>query len=360
MSASRLLSAPAKVNLSLRVRGRNSAKGLHSALHKIESQIVFLDLQDRIEVLDRQDSGNLAVEFDETYLGQLGEESLPVCEDHSLSRAARALAESVRAQGITDGVKELKFALEFPWEFPWNVVVRKAIPAGAGLGGGSSDAASFLRYAREKLDARGVSLSDDEWLSVARAVGSDVALFFLRGESNCAFVSGFGERVLAQESLPICGVVLLCGAGLSTAEVYRRYDCEQDEKQGKKQGEGREDCEEEPCLSSSPSSRLAVFLEGSGNDLLSAACALDGSIVERLSALRSCEEVFCARMTGSGSACFGLTALGDEEGVATKLRARGLRGVIATRFLPRFLQNEEGDEAGDEEGARVDKARGEV
>ena len=352
MSASRLLSAPAKVNLSLRVCGRNSAKGLHSALHKIESQIVFLDLQDRIEVLDRQDGGNLAVEFDEARLGQLGEESLPVCEDHSLSRAARALAESVRAKGITDGVKELEFALGFPW----NVVVRKAIPAGAGLGGGSSDAASFLRYAREKLDARGVSLSDDEWLSVARAVGSDVALFFLRGESNCVFVSGFGERILAQESLPICGVVLLCGAGLSTAEVYRRYDCEQDEKQGekqdKKQGEGGEDCEEESCLSSSPSSRLAALLEGSGNDLLSAACALDGSIVERLSALRSCEEVFCARMTGSGSACFGLTALGDEEGVATKLRARGLRGVIATRFLPRFLSSEE--------GARVDKARGEV
>ena len=356
MSASRLLSAPAKVNLSLRVCGRKRAKGLHSeihsALHKIESQIVFLDLRDRIEVLDRQDGGNLAVEFDEARLEELGEESLPVCEDHSLSRAARALAESVRAKGITDGVKELEFALGFPW----NVVVRKAIPAGAGLGGGSSDAASFLRYAREKLDARGVSLSDDEWLSVARAVGSDVALFFLRGESNCVFVSGFGERVLAQESLPICGVVLLCGAGLSTAEVYRRYDCEQ----GEKQGEGGEDCEEESCLSSSPSSRLAALLEGTGNDLLSAACALDGSIVERLSALRSCEEVFCARMTGSGSACFGLTALGDEEGVATKLRARGLRGVIATRFLSSFLQNEAGDEAGNEEGARVDKARGEV
>ena len=290
----------------------------------MESQIVFLDLHDRLEVYDREEGGSLAVSFHEDH-GIEG--SLAVCKNHSLARAARALAAA-----LGKSIEDL--------EMSWNIIVRKAIPAGAGLGGGSSDAASFLREARKKLDRRGVSLSDAEWLSVAREVGSDVALFFLRSCSNRVFVSGFGERVAEQESLPLCGVVLLCGAGLSTSEVYDRY--------ARDRAEGRASMMEESCLSASKSSRLRVLLEGGGNDLLSAACALDASIVERLSALRSCEEVFCARMTGSGSACFGLTALGCEEGVASRLRASGWRGVIATRFLSC------------EEGEEVDKAREEV
>ena len=350
MFAPHLLSAPAKLNLSLRVGGRNDANGLHT----IESQVVFLDLHDRLEVYEREDSGGLVVDFckahsardpsvrdsflrdsflHESFLHEsFLKESFPVCEDHSLSRAARALAAAVGAKSIED------------LGLSWNVVVRKAIPAGAGLGGGSSDAASFLRYARDRLGTRGVDISEDGWLSVARAVGSDVALFFLRARSNRVFVSGFGERVAEQDTLPVCGVVLLCGAELSTKAVYARHAC------NRRGGVKDTDRVEEACLSSSPSPspRLEALLEGGGNDLLVAACALDGSIVERLSALRSCEEVFCARMTGSGSACFGLTELGCEEGVAASLRARGFRGVLATRFLR------------GEAGEGVDKAKGEV
>ena len=344
MFAPHLLSAPAKLNLSLRVGGRNDANGLHT----IESQVVFLDLHDRLEVYEREDSGGLVVDFCKAHFARdpsvrdsflhdsFLKESFPVCEDHSLSRAARALAAAVGAKSIED------------LGLSWNVVVRKAIPAGAGLGGGSSDAASFLRYARDRLGTRGLTISEDGWLSVARAVGSDVALFFLRARSNRVFVSGFGERVAEQDALPVCGVVLLCGAGLSTKAVYARHACNRSE--GVKDTDKADaEREEEACLLSSslPSPRLEALLE-EGNDLLVAACALDGSIVERLSALRSCEEVFCARMTGSGSACFGLTELGCEEGVAASLRARGFRGVLATRFLRC------------EAGEGVDKAKGEV
>ncbi len=334
MRSSCLLSAPAKLNLSLRIGRRSSATRLVGGLHKLESHIVFLDLHDRLEVEDREDAGSLAVEFCDTHAV---EESFLVGKDHSLSRAARALAVAVASKSVEGGMENSADNLAFAWK----IVVQKAIPAGAGLGGGSSDAASFLRYARTR--GLGALLSDAEWLSVARAVGSDVALFLLRARSNCVFVSGFGERVLEQEALPVCGVVLVCGAGLSTASVYERY--------ARNQAEGRKDAAadveifSEACLSTSPSARLSSLLEAGGNDLLVAACALDGSIVERLKALRSCEEVFCARMTGSGSACFGLTELGCEEGVAARLRARGFRGAMATRFL----QGEEGD--------GVDKAR---
>ena len=326
-SASPLLFAPAKVNLSLRVGARNDC-----GLHALESHIVFLELHDQLEVHDREDGGGLAVEFYKANShAHSAEETFPVCEDHSLARAARALAATVQSKSVEGSVKDGVGS----FECAWNIVVQKAIPAGAGLGGGSSDAASFLRYAREKISTQNsmrgfnknsVSLSAAEWLSVARAVGSDVALFFLRAKSNSVFVSGYGERVLEQAALPVCGVVLLCGAELSTKAVYERYARDRAE------GRAYSATEVETFSSASKFSKLTALLEAGGNDLLAAACALDGSIVERLSALRSCEEVFCARMTGSGSACFGLTELGCEEDVAECLRARGWRGVIATRF----------------------------
>ena len=323
MSDKRLLFAPAKVNLSLRVGKKNKA----SALHAIESSVVFLDLHDGLEVEDREDSGELAVKFCKA---DIEKESFPVCEDHSLVRAMRALAAAVESKS---SVKKLRLP---KMRLPWNIVVRKAIPAGAGLGGGSSDAASFLRDARTSLGERGVFLSDAAWLSVARAVGSDVALFFLRGRSNNVVVSGVGERVVERASLPVCGVVLLCGAELSTRAVYESYarDCLEGG-QGYAKG-----VVEESRLSGVGSiglSGLLEMVEGEGNDLLSAACAVDSSLEDRLKALRSCKGVFCAGMTGSGSACFGLTALGDEEGVASRLRtrgwARGRNSVLATRFL---------------------------
>ncbi len=338
-SASPLLFAPAKVNLSLRVGGRNDC-----GLHALESHIVFLELHDQLEVHDREDGGGLAVEFYKAnskthckthFKAHSAEETFPVCEDHSLARAARALAATVQSKSVEGSVKD---GVE-SFECAWNIVVQKAIPAGAGLGGGSSDAASFLRYAREKISSKNsmrgfnknsVSLSAAEWLSVARAVGSDVALFFLRAKSNSVFVSGYGERVLEQAALPVCGVVLLCGAELSTKAVYERYA--RDRAEGRAYSATEAETFSKTFSSASKFSKLTALLEAGGNDLLAAACALDGSIVERLSALRSCEEVFCARMTGSGSACFGLTELGCEEDVAECLRARGWRGVIATRF----------------------------
>ncbi len=342
-SASSILFAPAKVNLSLRVGGRNDC-----GLHELESHIVFLELHDRLEVQDREDGGGLAVEFYKanskthfkTHFKTHADESFLVCEDHSLARAARALAAAVESKSVEGSVKGSVKDGVGSFECAWNIVVQKAIPVGAGLGGGSSDAASFLRYAREKISSQNfmqkfnknsVSLSDVEWLSVARAVGSDVALFFLRAKSNSVFVSGYGERVSEQAALPVCGVVLLCGAELSTEAVYERYARDRAEGRADRVVEGQ--TFSEACSSASKSSRLTALLETGGNDLLAAACDLDGSIVERLSALRSCEEVFCARMTGSGSACFGLTELGCEENVAACLRTRGWGGVIATRFL---------------------------
>ena len=101
---------------------------------------------------------------------------------------------------------------------PLAVALRKQIPVGAGLGGGSSDAAAILRAAIDG-SARHRSPAQD-WLAVARALGSDVP-FFLTGTG--ALVEGTGERVTALGALPPWWVVVLApDVHVDTGDAYRR------------------------------------------------------------------------------------------------------------------------------------------
>lgn len=100
---------------------------------------------------------------------------------------------------------------------PVAVSLHKGIPAGAGLGGGSSDAAAVVRAALAGTfgppDAR-------DWLADARALGSDVP-FFLTGAP--ALIEGTGERVTALGAAPPWWVVLvLPDAHVATADAFRR------------------------------------------------------------------------------------------------------------------------------------------
>ena len=95
--------------------------------------------------------------------------------------------------------------------------MRKRIPVGAGLGGGSSDAAAILRAA---IDGALGPLAAQDWLADARALGSDVP-FFLTGTG--ALVEGTGERVTALGALPPWWVVVLAPAvHVDTGDAYRR------------------------------------------------------------------------------------------------------------------------------------------
>jgi 4-diphosphocytidyl-2-C-methyl-D-erythritol kinase len=93
------------------------------------------------------------------------------------------------------------------------VRLHKRIPAGAGLGGGSSDAAAVLRWAGVRPDQSGLTL--------AAGLGADVPFCLVGGRAR---VTGIGEVVEPLEPEDIGFTLLLVPFGVPTAEVYRRWD----------------------------------------------------------------------------------------------------------------------------------------
>ena len=176
------LEAPAKLNLSLRVVGRRD-----DGLHMLDSELVLLDLADRLLLLPG--CSGLRMEGE-------GAAELPLDGANLAWRGLRA--------GLGGEPDLVCLAIE------------KRIPAAAGLGGGSSDAAAAWRLGRA---ANGVdhaaSMAELEELA---GIGADVPFF--AAEVAAARVSGIGERV---EPLPASAqhVVLLHPPfGLSTAAVF--------------------------------------------------------------------------------------------------------------------------------------------
>lgn len=175
--------APAKVNLSLHVRERRP-----DGFHQIESLMVPLSLADELTVEVGAPSDEIRVP---------GKPELEGSENLCL----RAVEAFRRRIGPAPGVR---------------IHLHKSIPAAAGLGGGSSDAAAVLRcLAREFA----LSLDDPRLVQAALEVGSDVP-FFLRSEP--AIVRGRGEFVEAAPPLPdpLHLVLLHPSFAVSAAEAY--------------------------------------------------------------------------------------------------------------------------------------------
>lgn len=98
------------------------------------------------------------------------------------------------------------------------VDIVKRIPAQAGLGGGSSDAATTLRGANQVLE---LGLDDDALQAVAAQIGSDVP-FFVRGGAQWA--TGRGELLAPTRAPDFHALIVMPPFGLSTADVYRAFD----------------------------------------------------------------------------------------------------------------------------------------
>ena len=178
------ISAPAKLNLHLEILAREE-----SGYHQLETLFCALELADE---LDLELTGAAGVELHV----EGADTGSP--EDNLVHRAARAFLEE---SGVGGGVK---------------LTLRKRIPVGAGLGGGSSDAAATLlaldRLHREPLGAR-------RRLALGARLGSDVA-FFLCG-SPLALAWGRGDRLLPLEPLPAADVLLVVPPGaVATAAAY--------------------------------------------------------------------------------------------------------------------------------------------
>ncbi|HEX4561608.1 MAG TPA: 4-(cytidine 5'-diphospho)-2-C-methyl-D-erythritol kinase [Gemmatimonadales bacterium] len=182
------IAAHAKVNLFLRILARE-----HSGFHQIETAFLLLELADQIEVR-RLDRG-VTLDVDGPELG-------PV-EENLAFRAAKAVLEATGAK------------------FGVGIQLNKKIPARAGLGGGSSDAAATL-HAVNALAGNGVPRHELHHL--AAKLGSDVA-FFAAG-LPAALGWGRGERLLALAPPPAAPalVALPRDVTVATVEAYRWWD----------------------------------------------------------------------------------------------------------------------------------------
>jgi 4-diphosphocytidyl-2-C-methyl-D-erythritol kinase len=248
--------APAKLNLFLHITGRRP-----DGYHLLQSVFMLIDWYDTLHFEVRSD-------------GQISREDLnvPLPPDDLITRAARLLKQST---GTSQGA---------------HIAIEKSIPAQAGMGGGSSDAATCL-LALNKL--WGLDLSVKQLAELGLKLGADVP-FFLHGHN--AWVEGVGEIMTPISLPPAQFAVVKPSEGLETAKIFGSEALKRDTK---------------PAT-------ISVFAAdpyGFGhNDLQPVAQRLCPQISDAIAWLESASLAFLVkgRMTGSGSAVFAQVPRGTD------------------------------------------------
>lgn len=257
--------APAKLNLMLRVIGRRP-----DGYHLLQTVFRFIDYGDTVWIRVREDG---AITRTRPLPGVAEEDDLTL-------RAARALQ---AGSGTMLGA---------------DIGLEKRLPAGGGLGGGSSDAATTLLalnhlwntgFTRQRLQTLGLSL------------GADVPVFLY---GRTALAEGIGELLSPLPQSPAWYLVLVPPVAVTTAEIFRHPELKRDSEQIKIQG----------------------FSVPAGNDLEPLACQLYPQVARHLAWLKA---VGPAQMTGSGACVF---AAFSEESAARRALAScpaDMRGFVA-------------------------------
>lgn len=270
--------APAKLNLYLHVTGRRP-DGYH-------------DLQTLFQLLDWGDELSFSVTKDGRISRECNIDDIPEEQDISV-KAARCLQAT---SGTDKGV---------------HIDLVKNIPTGAGLGGGSSDAATTL-VALNQLWSCGLDPHDLETLGLS--LGADVPVF-VRGQT--ALAQGRGELLRAVELGERHYVLVFPGSGVSTTEVFRHPDLKRDS--------GRVALEDLP-------------LSAGRNDCLDVVLRLNPGFRSMLDDMRAWGE---PRMSGTGSTFF--LQFSDENAAndaASQLKCRynvrAVGGVDSSPLLKRL------------------------
>jgi len=191
------LEAPAKLNLGLRITGIR-AHGAQRGYHELASVFVAIDYADEVEIALAEAAPGLPP------VALRVEGDVPGVPADASNLAARAAARFLEAAGSPARV---------------SLVLHKRVAAGAGLGGGSSDAGAVLRGLARLLPG---AVAPATLEAVAVGLGADVPFFL---DPRAAWVTGIGER---REPLPELGAldVVLAhpGVPLATAAVFRDFD----------------------------------------------------------------------------------------------------------------------------------------
>ncbi|MFZ9941954.1 MAG: 4-(cytidine 5'-diphospho)-2-C-methyl-D-erythritol kinase [Luteolibacter sp.] len=264
MSITHCIQASAKLNLSLRVLGKRD-----DGFHEIESLMVRLPtLADELEFSE-------AAEF--SFF--CNDPSVPGDEGNLVIKAVRAYEVAAKI--------ECRFVIH----------LKKIIPHGAGLGGGSSDAAATLLALNQMHDGK---LGSGRLIELAAGIGSDVPFFL--GDS-AALVSGRGERIESVEAPPALPILLLKPSfGVPTPEAYRHWA----------------DSQEIPSIRYAPQNIDGLELV---NDLERPVFAKHRFLAELKQWLLKRDEVRAALLCGSGSTIFAVLRDGaDAEQLARSAR----------------------------------------
>ena len=252
MSATLRDTAPAKINLTLRVVGRRP-----DGYHDLESLVAFADLADELTL---EPAGTVSLDVSGQFSAQCGRR-----DDNLVLEAARVL-------GLPAG----RFVLD------------KRIPVAAGLGGGSADAAAALRLIAQ---LNGLALDDPRMAAAAEACGADVPVCL---KSQPCVMRGVGDDLSPTVALPSLPALLVNpGVPLATKDMFDAF---------------RPSVSVTEPIADVPSSieGLLEWLASRGNDLTDASTVLVPQIGQVLGELAVQDGCRLSRMSGSGATCFGL------------------------------------------------------
>ncbi len=244
---------PAKINLFLKLTGK-----YNGGFHELESLFAFLDLTDELSV---EKSNEFSLEISGEFAAKLDKKNNLFTK-------------------ILD-----YFAAEFGISKNLNIRITKNIPVSAGLGGGSSNAASFL-HALNQIFALGLSLNELQKISLK--FGSDIAFLL---QNKAAIIRGRGEIIESfPDFAPIPILLINPKIEVSTKEIFTKFD-----------GNFSAKTSNENLL------KTDVFnlLKNMPNDLQKPAIAASPLISQIIENLKNCGAEI-SKMSGSGASCFGV------------------------------------------------------
>ena len=260
--------APAKLNLFLRIPRRRA-----DGYHELQTVFRILDWGDTVRIRPREDG----------LIRRIGPSVAGVDEaDDLMVRAARLLqSESNCGKGA-------------------DISVEKSIPSGAGLGGGSSDAATVLRV----LDRLwGTCLGVGRLAALGLRLGADVPVF-VHGAN--AWAEGVGERLTPIALAPAWYVVADPGVHVATARLFQAPE----------------------LTRNAPAATISDFVSGAGlGNAFEPVLRRREPAVE--AAFAALARIGTPRLTGSGSACFVEFATRESAQAALASLAPGLRAWVA-------------------------------
>ena len=264
--------APAKVNLFLEVIGKRP-----DGYHQISSIAAPVTLYDEL-TFEKADRIELTCD----------NQDIPSDDSNLVVKAAKLLQDKC---SVSTGAR---------------ISLRKKIPAGAGLGGGSSDAAAAILALNEMWE---LGLAFEEMVSIAADTGSDVALFLCGGVVH---MQGRGERVSPVENrLREFRLVLAVPPfGVSTAEVYSRVRVP--DAQHRKSASG--------MIEGFAGGNWELVARNTYNRLQQAAYETEPQLEELCESIAGVTQL-PVRMTGSGSAFFICCKSADESAEVSQLLA---------------------------------------